>query len=139
MKQSKKNTFSFRTDPKSDDNSSDTDSDQYATIKRCPKDTKKSLIPKTSGNVSNKENVKSQEENIIKEPEKVINNEKFPEKTQIPDQQYIDEYIYTVNNEGYKARALYDYQAGKRELKNEEIYIFNLSRQLQLFVIYIFS
>lgn len=108
-------------DQKSDDNSSDTDSDQYATIKRCPKDTKKTPVtvtPKTkTEDKSNKENENSPEKTLISQPEKVVGNEKekFTEKTQIEqiaDQQYIDEYIFALNNAGYKARALYDYQAG---------------------------
>lgn len=53
----------------------------------------------------------------MNQTEKVVKaeNEVFTEKKQIdpiPDQQYINDYIYDLNTEGYKAKALYDYQAG---------------------------
>lgn len=66
--------------------------------------------------MTNKENEKSKTVNLIAEPEKVIDNvkdSKFTENKQIADEQYIDDYIYELSNEGYKARALYDYQAGE--------------------------
>ncbi|XP_066250415.1 drebrin-like protein [Euwallacea similis] len=69
---------------------SDDESDQFATIKRSPKD------------ASN--NTKPTQETKASSP--------FVEQTvQMLEQDFVDEYIYGIGKGGYKARALYDYQA----------------------------
>lgn len=72
---------------------SDDDSDQFATIKRCPKDMDKktSSTPTTPQDYSKNES---------------IENDHIQ---QITEQQFVDEMLYGDN---IKARALYDYQAG---------------------------
>lgn len=73
---------------------SDDDSNQFSTIKRCPKDADK------------------------KEEKQDNSSEQPAQKTNLPDicnqittDQFMDEYIYNINNPGLQARALYDYQA----------------------------
>ncbi|CAG9769875.1 unnamed protein product [Ceutorhynchus assimilis] len=77
---------------------SDDESDQYATIKRSPKD-----VTNTSKNSESPTSQTQQEK---------TNSSPFVEQTvQMLEQDFVDEYIYGLAKEGYKARALYDYQA----------------------------
>lgn len=98
----KSNKYSyFRTEssePKADVCLSDEENDQFATIKRCPKDSNKSTVTTPNSNDVHTEDTKEAPLDI-----------KHIE--QITDQEFVDEYIYGLNS-GYKARALYDYQAG---------------------------
>ena len=87
-----------------DDVPSDDDSDQFATIKRSPKDIEKKAA------------ISPIEEN---EPTQIKNAEidkKSVDRISQPitEQQFVDEVIYgDLNDPGIQARALYDYQAGK--------------------------
>lgn len=75
-----------------DEQLSDDDSDQFATIKRCPKDVdKKTTSTPTTPQEINKNTIVSEH---------------------ITEQQFVDEMIYGEVVENIKARALYDYQAG---------------------------
>lgn len=78
---------------------SDDDSDQFATIKRCPKDVmdnKKIASTPTTPQEFN--------------PNNAIVNEHIE---QITEQQFVDEIIYgDIVDTNIRARALYDYQAG---------------------------
>lgn len=78
---------------------SDDDSDQYATIKRSPKD------PNTTS--------KTAETPTSPDPaSEKLSTTPFVEQTvQMLEQDFVDEYIYGIPKEGYRARALYDYQA----------------------------
>lgn len=74
-------------EPEIDQTVSDDDSDQFATIKRSPKD------PSVGA---------KQEETKADFVEQTV---------QMLEQDFVDEYIYGIGKGGYKARALYDYQA----------------------------
>lgn len=93
-----------------EDQQSDEESDQFATIKRCPKD-----VEKKTPTTPNQETViddLTQAENILLNKEHV---------EQITEQQFVDEVIYgDLVDTGIRARALYDYQAGR----NKNILIF---------------
>ncbi|KAL1518024.1 hypothetical protein ABEB36_001710 [Hypothenemus hampei] len=73
---------------------SDEENDQFATIKRSPRDSATTATTKTVDSSTPQE------------------NKTFVEQTvQMLEQDFVDEYIYGIAKEGYKARALYDYQA----------------------------
>lgn len=81
---------------KHDEQLSDDESDQYSTIKRCPK----SVTSPTST---------QPQESTKTETSQTLNKE---ETVQITEQQFVDEVIYKdLNEPGIQARALYDYQA----------------------------
>lgn len=82
---------------------SDDESDQFSTIKRCPKDSKSATSPTVQ-----QESFK----NEINNAQTTLNSKQ--ETVQITEQQFVDEVIYgDLNDPGIQARALYDYQAGK--------------------------
>ncbi|XP_050300763.1 drebrin-like protein B [Anthonomus grandis grandis] len=78
---------------------SDDEGDQFATIKRSPKDPLNSSKPVETPTSPSQEEEKT-------------NSSQFVEQTvNMLEQDFVDEYIYGIAKEGYKARALYDYQA----------------------------
>lgn len=90
-----------------DDTQSDEDSDQFATIKRSPKDAtteKKNSV--SSPTVEEAETSKNTIANTVKQDNIITKVEKMT------DQQFVDEVIYgDLTNPGIQAKALYDYQA----------------------------
>lgn len=86
--------------PPTDEQQSDDDSDQFATIKRSPKDLEKKtatspISEETNGaTITTKQTSQKTEEHV----------------QQITEQQFVDEVLY--GDPGIQARALYDYQAG---------------------------
>ncbi|KAI4470348.1 cortactin and drebrin [Holotrichia oblita] len=85
--------------PSNDEQQSDDDSDQFATIKRSPKDIeKKTATSPISEEVNGATNTTKQ---TIQKTEEHVQ--------QISEQQFVDEVIY--GDPGIQARALYDYQA----------------------------
>lgn len=94
-----------------EDQQSDEEGDQFATIKRCPKDVeKKTPTTPTTPNQETVKDVMSQPENILLKKEHI---------EQITEQQFVDEMIYgDLVDTGIRARALYDYQAGKSKSNN---------------------
>lgn len=81
---------------------SDDDGEQYATIKRSPKDINNA--PKTAETPTSP----AQSEPVSEKS----NPTPFVEQTvQMLEQDFVDEYIFGIAKDGYKARALYDYQA----------------------------
>ncbi|XP_022909274.2 drebrin-like protein [Onthophagus taurus] len=82
---------------------SDDESDQFATIKRSPKDIEKKTA--TSPIVEEKNGINSKHVEVVKE-------EHREQPRVLTEQQFVDEVIYgDLADPGYQARALYDYQA----------------------------
>ncbi|ENN73114.1 hypothetical protein HUJ04_008684 [Dendroctonus ponderosae] len=78
---------------------SDDECDQFATIKRSPKDSSNSSAKPAESAAS---------------PTSVDKGDSSPfveQTVQMLEQDFVDEYIFGMAKEGYKARALYDYQA----------------------------
>ncbi|XP_065161241.1 drebrin-like protein [Atheta coriaria] len=78
-----------------DEQQSDDESDQFATIKRCPKDNKQNSVTSPT-----------EPDNDIQMQE---NNKVVEEVQQISEQQFVDAVIY--GDAGIRARAIYDYAA----------------------------
>lgn len=94
-------------EPQHQEEQSDEENDQFSTIKRSPKDANTKTIQE-NGNSNANGNTKSVNEEYNKE-----STEKQDMKQMMEDQ-LMEEIIYgDLNNPGIKARALYDYQAGK--------------------------
>lgn len=85
---------------------SDDETDQFSTIKRSPKDAEKKSV--TSPIIQQEELTKNQSnKHEYIEKEEIVQ--------QISEQQIVDEIIYgDFSTPGLQAKALYDYQAGKR-------------------------
>lgn len=97
---------------KTNEEPSDEESDQFSTIKRSPRDIeKKTISSPTSPTSPVVEEIHNQmnKQQAVREEQKI--------EQQITDQQFVDEYLYGLSP-GLQARALYDYQAGKAQLKS---------------------